>query len=399
MLLAAIDIYGQKFDVSDLLSIAVLVILEGVLSIDNALVLGLLAKRLPRAEQNRALFYGLVGAFVFRVLAVLTASFLLRWTIAKFLGGAYLVYIAVKHLFFESHEKDATKMELDEHGHPKLVDSETGGPLSEETEELEIRGRQPFYMDRATRRRLGLAAFWPTVLVIEMTDIAFAVDSILAALAFVGSPPEGHNHEHFHPKLWLVVTGGMLGVALMRVAAQVFIKLLDRFPRFETSAYLLVIVIGLKLLADWGVNSDWSFDNSPWMSQKLGASKQAFVDFEANRRAAVRNYESWLDQNWVFPPSKWESHHESGADKTHAPEINEPDTPPGEREVAEPHAPVAENGQQPAASMYVPHLLNFHQLTRPESMLFWMAMLVCFLIGFIPKRQHKHDLPLGERSE
>lgn len=376
--------FDQVFVPADLLAVAILVILEGVLSIDNALVLGLLAKRLPRQEQDRALFYGLVGAFVFRVLAVATASFLLRWTIAKFLGGGYLVYIAVKHLFFDSHDDDQTKMELDEYGHPKLVDAETGGPASEEAEEHEMRERQPLYLDRETRRRLGLASFWPTVLIIELTDIAFAVDSILAALAFVGSPPEGHKPEQFHPKLWLVITGGLLGVILMRFAARVFIKLLDKFPRFETSAYLLVIVIGLKLLADWGVNSDWSFDNSPMISKQLGGAKQTFVDLEENRRALVHDYEKWLEENWVFPPSQWESGHE--APKAEDPVHEEEDA--------------ADNEKEQDDGLYTPHLLNFHQLTRPESMAFWSAMAICFLIGFIPKRDRgRPNLPLGEQSE
>jgi predicted tellurium resistance membrane protein TerC len=82
-----------------------------------------------------------------------------------------------------------------------------------------------------------------------MTDIAFAVDSIVA-IGVVGSLPLGS-----HPKLWVVLTGGMLGVVLMRFAAVVFIKLLEKFPRFETSAYLLVTVIGAKLVADWLFNT------------------------------------------------------------------------------------------------------------------------------------------------
>ena len=89
------------------------------------------------------------------------------------------------------------------------------------------------------------------MLVIELTDIAFAVDSILAAMALAGARQS---------KLWVVITGGVIGLVLMRFAARMFISLLEKFPRFELSAYLLVIVIGLKLLADWGVNSDWSFD-------------------------------------------------------------------------------------------------------------------------------------------
>ncbi len=97
------------------------------------------------------------------------------------------------------------------------------------------------------------ARFWPTVVAIELTDIAFAVDSILAAIALVGRKPEGH--VGMHPKLWVIITGGILGVILMRFAAVVFIKLLERFPRFESAAYILVAVIGGKLLLDWGFNS------------------------------------------------------------------------------------------------------------------------------------------------
>lgn len=371
--------FDQTFVPTDLLAVLVLVILEGVLSIDNALVLGLLAKRLPRNEQGRALWYGLAGAVVFRFTAVLFASILLRWTFAKFLGGAYLVYIAAKHLFFESKEEEHTKIELDEHGHPKLVDEE-GGPPSEEAEELEIRERSPVYMKPETRKRLGLASFWPTVLVIELTDVAFAVDSILAALAFVGSPPEGHPPEAFHPKLWLVIFGGLIGVALMRVAASMFIKMLDRFPRFETSAYLLVIVIGLKLLADWGVNSDWSFDKATWMP---AAWKQSFEDVEESRRGYVHQYEDWLNENWVFPPNKWEKSHSEPAP------VEQPATPAGTPKAAAPdHDP-----------RHTPHLLNFHQLTRPESILFWTSMALCFGFGFIPKGKREiPEMHLGEES-
>ena len=58
--------FGQTFQPRDLLIVLLLVVLEGVLSIDNALVLGLLAMRLDKHHQGRALTYGLVGAFVFR---------------------------------------------------------------------------------------------------------------------------------------------------------------------------------------------------------------------------------------------------------------------------------------------------------------------------------------------
>src|SRR5438105_6641962 len=95
--------FGQTFEPHDLFVIGVLVILEGILSIDNALVLGLLARRLPKFLQGKALTYGLVGAFGFRIAAIATASFLLHWRIVKLVGGAYLIYVAGKHFFFERH--------------------------------------------------------------------------------------------------------------------------------------------------------------------------------------------------------------------------------------------------------------------------------------------------------
>jgi predicted tellurium resistance membrane protein TerC len=117
--------YGQTFEPHDIAIVGLLIVLEGVLSIDNALVLGILAKRLPKRQQGRALTYGLVGAFVFRVIAIATASFLLSWTVAKLLGGLYLVYISVKHFFFEN-DKEQEHLEVGADGQPVVIDDATG---------------------------------------------------------------------------------------------------------------------------------------------------------------------------------------------------------------------------------------------------------------------------------
>jgi len=239
----------------DLGVVGLLILLEGVLSIDNALVLGLLAKRLPPQQRKKALTYGLVGAFAFRFLAIGVAAFLLEWNVVKLLGGGYLAYIAVRHLFFETTEKDEDEFGVTREGEV-LLRHASGRELTaeEEIEEIKERVPGPLPSEIAERRPdKPYAKFWPTVFVIEMTDIAFAVDSILAAIALVGRAPAGH--EGVHPKLWVIITGGILGVILMRFAAVIFIKLLERFPRFETSAYVLVAIIGAKLLVDWGFNS------------------------------------------------------------------------------------------------------------------------------------------------
>ncbi|MCU1274948.1 MAG: alx [Bryobacterales bacterium] len=233
--------FGQTFSVQDLAIIGLLILLEGILSIDNALVLGLLAKRLPKQLRSRALTYGLVGAFIFRFIAIGTAAYLLRWRIVKLLGGGYLVWVSLKHFIFERRRNTAERVAVDSDELPESVNEIAGKEMT-----AGARGAVPGAV-------MKQPAFWSTVAVIELTDIAFAIDSILAAIALVGSAPAGHQGPH--PKLWLVIVGGTFGVILMRFAAMMFIRLLERFPRFETSAYLLVIVIGLKLLADWAINT------------------------------------------------------------------------------------------------------------------------------------------------
>jgi YkoY family integral membrane protein len=323
---------GQTFVPADIAVIGLLIVMEGILSIDNALVLGLLAKRLPAHQRNRALFYGLVGAFFFRFVAITSASFLLQWTVVKVLGGGYLVYIAVRHLFFESQETEDEKIVFDAAGNPVIVHADTGQALTLQEEDLEIEQRVPVHIPQSasisegTPGRTGTASFWKTVFVIELTDVAFAVDSILAAIALVGPPPKGASGlAEVHPKLWVVILGGLLGVILMRFAASYFIRLLERFPRFEMAAYLLVIVIGMKLLADYGANSDWN--SWGWDSPQTAVA-----------------YEYWLQDHW----------------------------------------PLAKQVEEQSASAHAPHLLDFHDWRRPEFMTFWLLMLISFFVGFLP---------------
>ena len=321
---------GQSFEAKDLATVGLLILLEGVLSIDNALVLGLLAKRLPESQRGRALSYGLIGAFVFRFIAIGSATFLLRWTTAKFLGGAYLVYIALRHLLFESQEDSPDEVVATSDGSLELHDAITHQPLSAEREELEIAERAPFDViatepiHPSKSRHELIRHFWWTVFVIEMTDIAFAVDSIVAAIGVVGSVPAGTPAGAWHPKLWVVIMGGFLGVVVMRFAAALFIRLLNRFPRFETAAYLLVVVIGLKLLSDWAFNSDWS--QWGWTANRLWAD----------------NYVAWLQSHWPLGSGHGNEHNV---------------------------------------------LLDFHNLRRPECLLFWLGMVAAFCVGFIPQRK------------
>ena len=179
----------------DLATIGFLVVLEGLLSADNALVLALLVKHLPQAQRKRALRYGIFGAFAFRAVAVALAAYLISLWYLKALGGLYLAYLCGKHLY-----------------------------------------------DRFIRHRWGAAVaastrdygFWRTVVAVELTDVAFSIDSIIAAVGM-------------SPKKWIVYTGGVLGIITMRFVAGTFVNILERFPALETSAYLMVGWIGIKL--------------------------------------------------------------------------------------------------------------------------------------------------------
>lgn len=196
---------GQVFSLGDVPTIFTLSFLEGLLSADNALVLAILVRGLPKHQQKRGLLYGLGGAFVFRGVMILIASELIRYWWVQAIGAAYLLYLAVRHFAVGASHK--------------------------------VSGKRREY-----------AGFLSTIVVVELTDIAFAIDSILAAVALVGPPPVVNGHvPHFHPKLWVIYTGGLLGVVAMRFVANVFLKLLERFPRLETSAYLIIAWISVKL--------------------------------------------------------------------------------------------------------------------------------------------------------
>src|SRR5688500_19601928 len=159
--------FSQTFSAHDLAVIGLLIVLEGVLSIDNALVLGLLAKRLPKHQQKRALTYGLVGAFVFRLIAIFTATILIKLPIMKLLGGGYLIYVAVKHFFFDERDPETDHIRIGPDGHPILDDPASGHEFTPEQREREIAERSPVVLDARPSR--ALAAFWPTVVVIELT--------------------------------------------------------------------------------------------------------------------------------------------------------------------------------------------------------------------------------------
>jgi YkoY family integral membrane protein len=186
---------------ADLLTIGLLVLLEGLLSADNALVLAILVLGLPRHQQRKALRYGILGAFAFRIAAILFAAYMIRLGWVKVVGGLYLLYLPYRHFLRSGSAEDRRTP-------PKAT---------------------PW---------LGLSAFWATVVKVELTDIVFAIDSILVAVAM-------------SPKLWVVITGGVLGVIAMRLVIGRLVAVVQRFPRLVDGAFVIVAWVGFKLLVEY----------------------------------------------------------------------------------------------------------------------------------------------------
>lgn len=183
--------------------IGTLVIIEGLLSADNALVLAVMVRHLPEKQRKKALFYGLIGAYFFRFLAIGVGVFLIKLWWVKVLGAAYLAWLAIQY----------------------FIEKSKGGGTEEEIEDMKAKG---FLM-----RIFG--TFWGTVIAVELMDIAFSVDSVLAAFGV-------------SEKVWVLLLGGMIGILMMRGIAGVFLKLIERVPELETTAYLLILLIAAKML-------------------------------------------------------------------------------------------------------------------------------------------------------
>jgi YkoY family integral membrane protein len=172
--------------------IGTLVILEGLLSADNALVLAVLVKHLPEKQRKKALFYGIVGAYLFRIIAIGIGVTLVNIGWVKIIGGHYLLWIVLQN-FIKKKEGE---------------------------EEVQT-------------KKVG---FWSTVLTVELMDIAFSIDSVIAAF--------GVSNQ-----VWVLFLGGILGILMMRGVAQLFLALIERIPEFETTAFVLIGMIGIRMIS------------------------------------------------------------------------------------------------------------------------------------------------------
>ncbi|WP_185871585.1 DUF475 domain-containing protein [Blattabacterium cuenoti] len=171
-----------------------LFLIESILSIDNAAMLASMVLNLKKKDQKKAIKYGIIGAYFFRGLCLLFAYKLINIWWLKPLGGIYLIFIGLNH-FFINNKKNS---------------------LNSKNKKLQY-------------------SFWKVVFFIETMDLAFSIDNILASVAL---------SENFI----LILLGVCIGIFSMRLITQFFVKLIEKFTSLKDSAFLVIILFGIKLL-------------------------------------------------------------------------------------------------------------------------------------------------------
>jgi YkoY family integral membrane protein len=189
---------------SSLTIIGNLIIIESLLSVDNAAVLATMVMDLPREQKSKALKYGIWGAYFFRGLAMLFVSVLIKVWWLKPLGGLYLLYIVYN---WYKGKQTITK-------------------------EDDLINKQSNWLYKYTVGIIG--NFWATVCLVELMDMAFSIDNVFAAVAFT-------------PNIILVCTGVFIGILAMRFIAQWFVNLMEKYTFLETSAFIVIAILGMKL--------------------------------------------------------------------------------------------------------------------------------------------------------
>lgn len=256
-----------------------LIIIESLLSVDNAAVLATMVMDLPENQREKALKLGIWGAYIFRGIAMIFAAFLLGFWWLKPLGGMYLLWLVADH-FKEKlgcGERGAIIFKIVSLLGILLVIKNDGS--INEIALWSLRGLSGliiFYFiyafskissDKGDDGEVNksnnavykffyskIGPFWSTVILVEIMDMAFSIDNVFAAVAFT-------------PNIILVCIGVFIGILAMRFIAQWFVLLMESYPFLETAAFLVIGILGSKLL----LSVYEHFDPKSEISQFLGS--------------------------------------------------------------------------------------------------------------------------------
>lgn len=198
-----------------------IIILDGILSIDNAAALAAIASKLPRrkpplpswlswlgrTQPQAALKAGIFGAYLGRGLMLFITGIIIQYSFLKLVGAGYLLYLVWDH--FKPNQ---------------------GG-------------------EEDNRFSKNAGNFWKTIVLIEFADLAFSLDNVVAVVAL-------------SQNIWIVIVGVFISILIMRFAAQLFIKLIKWEPLLEHAAYVLILAIAVELILKYfgfQISEVWQF--------------------------------------------------------------------------------------------------------------------------------------------
>mgnify|MGYP001298937856 FL=1 len=177
----------------------ILIILEILLSADNAIALASLTKSLKNSEdRTRALNIGITISLILRIFLILLSAFLLKYLIIRILAGLYLIYLFFSNVILKSKNRSDEEIKKDFSNFNKIN-------------------------------------FIKVVALLSVTDLAFSIDSITTAVAI--------SDQYI-----LVVTGAVIGVIALRFTSEIFLRLIEYFTRLEMAGYIAILIIGSKLI-------------------------------------------------------------------------------------------------------------------------------------------------------
>ena len=175
----------------------ILIVLELLLSADNAIALASLTKSLESPLlRSKALNIGITISLLFRIFLILLSNILLKFIIIRIFAGLYLIYLFISNVFLRS-ESDI--------------------------------------QDSGNDKKNNNFKFLKIVALLSLTDFAFSIDSITTAVAI--------SDQYI-----LIIFGAIIGVLALRFTSGIFLRLIEQFLRLETAGYIAILIVGIKLL-------------------------------------------------------------------------------------------------------------------------------------------------------
>jgi YkoY family integral membrane protein len=199
------------------ITVLMVVFIESLLSVDNSVIISMVANKAEPKDRNKVIRYGIIGAFVFRGLSLFMVSWIMTnpefGGIAKLIGGLYLMKLGYEIIT------------------PKIDSIEEG----EEIGWLE-----------SLLKWLKIPAFIGLVINLEILDLVMSIDNLFSAIAFT----ENIKGEYNGIKISLILTilGVFLGIIVMRWVTVRVMKLIEKYPSLEKSAGIVIVLLGFKLL-------------------------------------------------------------------------------------------------------------------------------------------------------